>query len=76
MKKVDEINDPTSCFRKARVDERIFVLLARDEAAPATIRFWCEERVRLGKNTIDSTQITEALRCAELMEQERAMIVK
>ena len=40
MKKTDELADPTSCLNKARDDERLFVLLARDPAAPVTIRAW------------------------------------
>jgi len=38
MLKIDEINDPTSCLSKAGLDERIFVLIGRDVAAPETIR--------------------------------------
>jgi hypothetical protein len=49
----------------------IFVLLARDTAAPATIRFWATERVRLKKNRPDDPQIVEALECARIMEAER-----
>jgi len=71
MLKQDELTNPNSCLQKARLDERLFVLLARDVTAPATIRFWCQERTRLGKNTIDDPQIQEALDCARLMELER-----
>jgi hypothetical protein len=63
-----ELKDPTSCFSKAKDDERIFVLLERDKAAPATIRFWVQERIRLGKNVESDPQIQEALMCAALME--------
>lgn len=56
------------CMAKAKDDEITFVLLGRDVSAPATIRFWCEQRVRCGKNTWDDKQITEALMCAEHME--------
>lgn len=60
-----------SCFNKAREDERLFVLLARDPAAPVAIRAWVAERLRLGKNKITDPQVREALECAELMDRER-----
>lgn len=71
MRKRDELTDPKSCMSKAREDEFTFVLLARDEAAPETIRFWCAERIRLGKNKITDPQIVEALACADTMSIER-----
>jgi hypothetical protein len=71
MKKRDELNDPTSCINKAYDHELTFVLLARDAAAPDTIRAWVQKRIQLGKNhTIDS-QIVEALRTATAMEIQR-----
>jgi hypothetical protein len=72
MRKRDELTDPKSCMSRARDDEMTFTLLARDAAAPATIRFWIAERVRLGKNTPGDPQIVEALECARVMEAERA----
>ena len=54
---------------RAKPDEMTFVLLARDVAAPETIRFWCSERIRLDKNAPDDIQILEALRCADEMER-------
>lgn len=71
MKKRDELSNPASCLNHATDDERLFVLLARDVASPATIRFWCAERVRLGKNGWGDDQIVEALNCAASMEIER-----
>ena len=70
MLKCDEIENPQSCWSKARIDERLFVLLARDAAAPETIRFWCKLRICMGKNSDNDPQIIEALECAELMEKE------
>jgi hypothetical protein len=72
MRKKNELLDPKSCFCKADRDEMIFVLLGRDAAAPATIRFWAQERVRLGKNQIDDPQITEAMQAADIMDRERS----
>ena len=60
MRKRDELTDPRSCMSKARDDEWTFVLLGRDLAAPATIRAWIEERVRLGLNQRGDPQIQEA----------------
>lgn len=71
MIKRDEIEYTESCFNKARPDERIFVLLARDPAAPVAIRAWVAERLRLSKNNAEDPQITEALDCASCMERER-----
>jgi hypothetical protein len=72
MLKQNEITDANSCLNKARRDEMMFILLARDPAAPATIRFWVEERIRLGKNNlVDDPQIIEAWDCAHAMEVER-----
>lgn len=72
MRKSDELSDFSSCLNKARDDERLFVLLARDPAAPVAIRAWVKERLRLGKNAPDDAQIVEALDCADRMERERA----
>lgn len=68
MIKSDEMSVQNSCWNKAMLGERLFVLLARDITAPATIRFWVAERIRLGKNQPGDAQIKEALMCAQLME--------
>jgi hypothetical protein len=73
--KRDEIENQSSCFSKARDNERLFVMLARDPAAPVAIRAWIAERIRLGKNTTSDDQIREAFECAALMELERSQIV-
>jgi len=72
MRKENEIASPSSCLNKAEPGEMMFVLLARDVAAPGAIRFWCARRVALGKNEIIDPQIVEALDCARVMETERA----
>lgn len=69
MQKSRELVDPDSCLNKAFLAEWLFVLLGRDVTAPATIRFWCNERIRLGKNTAGDHQIVEALNCAREMER-------
>lgn len=68
MKKRDELAHESSCLNKAHDDELLFVLLERDAAAAATVRFWVAERIRLGKNKADDPQIIEALYWAESVE--------
>jgi hypothetical protein len=76
MLKRDEINDQHSCLNNALEGERLFVMLARDPAAPVAIRAWVNERLRLGKNAPSDAQIMEALDCARRMEEERPEIAE
>ena len=69
MIKSKEMAKSNSCLNKAKDDEMIFVLLERDIASPNTIRYWCRERVFLGKNKVTDAQICNALRCARSMEK-------
>ncbi len=71
MLKSDELSNPDSCLNKARDDERLFVLIARDPAAPDVIRYWIRRRVWLGKNKMQDPQIIEAIDCAKRMEDEQ-----
>lgn len=71
MLKRNELANSKSCLNRAADDEMLFVLLARDAAAPATIRFWIAERIRLGKNKADDDQVLEAEECARRMELKR-----
>lgn len=73
MRKKYELTDPSSCLNKALSDELVFVLLQRDAAAPATIRFWVQERIRLGKNKPTDIQILCALSEAMSMEEENRL---
>lgn len=68
MIKREELTNPNSCMSRAADDEMTFVLLGRDAAAPAAIRTWVMERLRLGKNQVGDAQITEALACAYKIE--------
>jgi hypothetical protein len=72
MMKCDEINDPDSCFNKARATEIIFVILERDAAAPATIRKWVSERIELGLNQPGDKKLTTALEVADRIERHHA----
>jgi len=65
MIKREELSNPQSCMSRAKEDEMTFVLLGRDAAAPAAIRAWIKERVRLGKNREGDAQIVEARECAD-----------
>jgi hypothetical protein len=64
MKKLKEASDPKSCWNRAEDEELVFVLLARDPAAPQAILAWINERIRLGKNTQGDAQVIEATKCA------------
>lgn len=68
--KTDEICNKDSRWNKAGLYEQMFILLERDVAFAATVRFWAEERVRLGKNKAGDDKIVEALTMAEQVEAE------
>jgi len=74
MRKSEELSNPNSCMSKARDTEMVFVLLARDPAAPVAIEAWARARVDLGKNKADDPQIKEAMKCIEIMEREGKLI--
>jgi hypothetical protein len=69
MRKIEEINNPSSCLNKAINTEMVFVLLARDLAAPYAIEKWIEKRIQLGLNKLDDSQIEEAMRTIKEMER-------
>jgi len=56
------------CYANAKDDEPMFVLLARDKAAPAAVRYWALERIKTQKNRVSDPQIVEAYACAVAME--------
>jgi hypothetical protein len=72
MRKRDELTRADSCMSRAREDEWTFVLLGRDAAAPAAVRAWIAERIRLGKNQPDDAQIREAQQWIQTVEEEHA----
>lgn len=69
MRKIEEINNPSSCLNKARDTEILFVLLERDLATPYAIEKWIEKRIELGLNKPDDAQIQNALQCAKAIEE-------
>jgi hypothetical protein len=74
MIKRDVIDNPESCLSRAHDQEQLFILLGRDPAAPAAIRAWIAERIRLGKNVPGDEQVREAHECAALMELQHGEI--
>lgn len=74
MFKIDELAYEASCLNKAGRHEMLFVLLARDPAAPVAIRAWIAERIRIGKNAPRDPQILEAEACAKTMELQRCTL--
>lgn len=70
MRKSAELSNPSSCLNKARDDEPLFVLLGRDPASVATVRYWIGERLRIGKNERDDPKIREAEDWCRMVEEE------
>jgi hypothetical protein len=61
-------DDP--CIKKAYDDERLFVLMTRDAAAPATVIDW----IKYSLLTQPAYKLHEALDCAIQMSREREAI--
>jgi hypothetical protein len=63
------------CYARARQDEPMFTLLARDASAPGMVRQWAYERQReitRGDRPIsDAAMVAEARKCADEMEEWR-----
>lgn len=76
MKKMDEIATTNSCLNKAHNDEMIFVLRAKDPAAPIAIRAWIAERMRLGMDDFSGEKLNNAHQCAITMEEQREKGIK
>jgi len=74
MRKIIELQSSDSCINRALNDEMTFVLLGRDEAAPAAIRAWIAKRIELGKNRPSDPQIRSAKFAATVMERERKAV--
>jgi len=73
LKKI-ELSDETSCINKALPDEMVFVLLARDAAAPVAIEAWIAERIRLGLNQPGDQLLADATETAEWMRRQRRVV--
>lgn len=70
MTKIEERDNPLSCWNKANDHESMFVLLARDQAAVDTIYYWINRRIELGLNQEGDPQILEAAARADQMRLE------
>lgn len=59
------------CYGNAEPDEPMFILLARDAAAPEIVENWANRRLAMinrgEKPESDKAMITEARQCAEAM---------
>jgi hypothetical protein len=59
------------CFGNAEPDEPMFILLARDPAAPELVEAWASRRLAMINDGLkpesDKAMITEARQCAEAM---------
>lgn len=71
MLKSEEINNPNSCWNKAKDDEIVFILLERDLAIVSTIIEWAIHRITLGKNSPGDEQIKEAYELIETIKKRR-----
>lgn len=60
MTRDEEIDDVSSCLNRSAPDEPVFVLCARDPAAPMAVMQWCNHRIMLGKDDSLSPKILEA----------------
>lgn len=69
MRKLDEMDEPTSCLNKARPEEPLFVLRAKDPEAPDTVRTWANNARTRG--THEPEKIAAAFVLAEEMETYR-----
>ena len=64
MRKAKELGSPRSYLIMANDNEPLFVLRGTDVTTPAVIAFWCEQRIRAGKNDANDEQIKEAMQLA------------
>jgi hypothetical protein len=63
--KLENFEDPNSCWSRASDDEQVFVFRQRDRHAPALIRLWAEMREKEGE---DAAVVNDARTVAQLME--------
>lgn len=68
------------CYANAEPDEPMFVILARDPAAPELVEQWAIRRINLisegKKPESDYALVEEARECADKMRQWRAAKIK
>jgi hypothetical protein len=64
---------PRSNWNRAHTHDMVFVLMGKHPAAPAAIRAWIAESIRLGLNVAGDLEVTEAEQTAQRMEAELQM---
>ena len=64
MLKHYELSSPKSCLNKARTDEPVFVLRAKDPVAAMTIRHWAT----MSEDLQGKAKLQDALALADAME--------
>lgn len=72
MRKIDEIEQPASCLNKARAEEPLFVLRAKDPLAPAVVRTWANNAEATGAH--EPEKIAEARALADAMDEYRKRV--
>lgn len=68
MLKKLELAKTFSCLNKAKPDEPIFVIRAKDELASQTLRLWAA----MADGLHEPEKISEALQCADEMDKWRS----
>ncbi len=68
MLKKLELAKTFSCLSKAKPDEPIFVIRAKDELASQTLRLWAA----MAEGLHEPEKISEALQCADEMDKWRS----
>lgn len=72
MRKIDEIEQPTSCLNRARAEEPLFVLRAKDPLAAETVRTWASQAETF--KTHEPGKIREARAIADAMDEYRTRV--
>lgn len=72
MRKIDEIEQPTSCLNRARAEEPLFVLRAKDRLAAGTVRAWANASEISGEH--EPGKIREARAIADAMDEYRTRV--
>ncbi len=72
MRKIDEVEQPTSCFNKAAPEEPLFVLRAKDRLAANMVRAWAATAENSG--THEPEKIAQARALADQMDEYRKRV--
>jgi hypothetical protein len=72
MRKIDEADEPGSCFNKARAEEPVFVLRAKDPLFPEVVRTWANIAETYGCH--EPEKIAEARKLADDADEYRRRV--